>query len=262
MNCAQCRDNMIAYVEGLLDESSSTAFEAHLAECADCRAEMDEIISLQQRLVQAGQSPPSASLEAKVMNTIVRRQSQEIRKMKMHIAYRMAGVGAAAAAAIILVFAGMTFFHTDTRAEAAEMLAKAADAASNVRSIHIKCRMRTLPRDNFDLVWLEHDFVDIEMWKQFGEPERWRIEKPGRVAVVTGQDALMLIKPRTAVKGKSSNPGFSDWLKTLLDVDQIITDELRATFATGSGLKIVHAKGKSGGDKVLPRRKGTIPMTT
>ena len=50
MNCAECQDDLVAYIEGLLDREASLECRAHLEACAGCRAEYKAITSLQQRL--------------------------------------------------------------------------------------------------------------------------------------------------------------------------------------------------------------------
>ena len=40
MNCQQCRDELAAYLEGLLDEATGKQMDRHLAECAACQAEL------------------------------------------------------------------------------------------------------------------------------------------------------------------------------------------------------------------------------
>ena len=43
MNCAECRDNLVACLEGLLEAEQSRECQAHLESCAACRAEYGAI---------------------------------------------------------------------------------------------------------------------------------------------------------------------------------------------------------------------------
>jgi len=97
--------------------------------------------------------------------------------------------------------------------------------------------MRTPPRDNFDMIGLEYEFVPIEMWKRFGEPPQWRIEKAERVMVMDGQSSLMLAKPNFAVKG-TRDAGFAMWLTSLLDVDHVLENELQEARQQRSKLRL------------------------
>ncbi len=58
MNCAECRDNLVACLEGLLEAEPARHCQAHLQSCADCRAEYAAIARLQQRLAASGRVPP------------------------------------------------------------------------------------------------------------------------------------------------------------------------------------------------------------
>ena len=56
------------------------------------------------------------------------------------------------------------------------------------------------PETTLNRSGLDEDFQPIEMWKQFGNPPQWRIEKPGRVVVMDGKSAFLWIKPDIALK--------------------------------------------------------------
>ena len=54
MNCEECREELAAYLEGLLDEASRSRIESHLAECSACRAELQEVRQLTAQLARDG----------------------------------------------------------------------------------------------------------------------------------------------------------------------------------------------------------------
>ncbi len=108
---------------------------------------------------------------------------------------------------------------------ATALLAQSAESMADVRSVHLSARMRTLPGDNFELIGLNYDFVPIEMWKEFGDRPRWRVEKPGRVVVMDGQGTLMLIGSDTALRA-GPRTGFVEWLMPLLDPQRLLETEL------------------------------------
>jgi hypothetical protein len=87
--------------------------------------------------------------------------------------------------------------------------------------------MRTLPADNFEMIGVNYDFVPVEMWKSFGTPPKWRVEKPGRVVTMDGTASLLLIHGNEAMRG-GVRPGFVDWLMPLLDPDRVLQTELQA----------------------------------
>ena len=81
MNCEQCKELLVAYVEELLAESQKQAIESHLNTCPPCRAEADEIIGLRDRLAANGKALAQSDLENKVLNRIVQEQSSKLREV-------------------------------------------------------------------------------------------------------------------------------------------------------------------------------------
>ena len=43
MNCRECRDQLTAYLEGLLDEVVKRKIDGHFAECTACQAELRQV---------------------------------------------------------------------------------------------------------------------------------------------------------------------------------------------------------------------------
>lgn len=106
MNCAVCRENLVACVEGLLDREEELQCRAHLDACANCRAEYEAITSLQRCLIARGQ----ATAGVKIAETVMRRVRQEQFKPKKEtiltklLKHRWGfGLGAAAGAAAIII---------------------------------------------------------------------------------------------------------------------------------------------------------------
>jgi hypothetical protein len=145
------------------------------------------------------------------------------------------------------------------------LLAQSVHAMSNLRTVHITGRIRTLPNDNFELIGAQYDFVPIEIWREYTDPPRWRVEKPGRVVVMDGQSALLYIPhANSAVKGSavkgSTRAGFIEWLRPLLDPETILQKELadtrqgtaQAAVSESSGITTVairrHAQGNFAND--------------
>ena len=139
---------------------------------------------------------------------------------------------AAAAVIIIALALAANFINiSTTTVSAQEILAQATKAISNLHSIHINARMRTLPRDNFAYIGLELDFVPIEMWKRTNDTGliQWRIDKPGRLVLMDGESTILYIKPTFASKsGPSPNhyPYDSYWCGHILDVNKLLENEL------------------------------------
>jgi hypothetical protein len=134
------------------------------------------------------------------------------------------------------------------------VFAQAIKAVSDLQSVYIRLNVRTLPRENFATIGLGYDFVEHEMWKQFGDPPKWRVEKSGRVAVMDGQSSLLLIRgdrpdTGTAVKG-GAGQSYDSWLE-LLDVDRVLDSELRLAEQNGWDLQLAEETGPDGAPQLV-----------
>lgn len=156
----------------------------------------------------------------------------------------------AVATAVAAVCMGIFVFRGGSSAMAAELLAQGAQRLAGLSAIHIQARMRTLPRDNFEYIDVAHEFVGLDMWKRYGEPAQWRVEKAGRKVVMDGKAATLLIEPNLAAKG-GPDAGFVEWLKPLLDIDQVLSREVDLAARQGSRLSM----------RPSPSRKGEIEVT-
>jgi hypothetical protein len=251
MNCSECRDDFAAYQEGLLDPGAESRIKSHLTECPACRAEFDQVQCLVVRLTRAGPGASGILLETQVMDRIIHEQALVIRRLQMRKRIRMLGIGGALTAAVVLFFI-LGFWMTqpganvqaaeNAKVQAAETLAQGAKAVPKVSTIHIQGKLRTRPGDNFSYIDSKLDFVPIEVWKQFGENTKWRVEKPGRVIVMDGVSTIMLIKPNLACKIPSPTNGAFDsgWLFSLTNVQDLINEELQTALAKGWDMKLAH----------------------
>lgn len=239
---------MVAYAEKLLDSQSVGALRLHLEDCDPCRSLAAEQAQLRDRLLQAGQSLAGDSLEPAVMNRIFREQTFDLRRHVMRSRIAKAGLSlAAAAAVVVVVFTGLQ----NSTATAAEVFAQAIDAARNLRSVYLKLNVRNLPHDNFELIGLDYDFIPIEMWKEFAEPPKWRVEKEGRVAVMDGESAVMLMKRVNVAVRWGPRDEFGAWLGRLVNVEQVLDRELQRAEKMGWALELSKEKGADGSEKLV-----------
>ncbi|MGA2279001.1 MAG: hypothetical protein ABSG80_01710 [Verrucomicrobiota bacterium] len=236
MNCAECRENLVACVEGLLDREESLQCQAHLETCAACRAEHAAITRLQRQLVARGPATADVSLVNPVMRRIQAMQTEHERNSIMTKLFTRwgFGLGAAAGAAAIILIAFLAF--PKAQATAAEVMTKGAQAVAKLTSIHLRGQVRTAPQDNFSYINPDSEFYTIELWKQF-EPElKWRVEKPGRVAVMDGQSTVLYIKPANyGAKFPHPSPSAfdTDWLQRIANLSNTISNELNKAQTKG-----------------------------
>jgi hypothetical protein len=113
MNCEESKELLVAYFEGLLEDSEQQAVEEHLKDCPACQAELQELKGLHDRLVTNGKALAQSNLEKDVMNQVIREQNVRLKataratqalKIRRKI-MRSPVTRIAAAAAVIIVAA-------------------------------------------------------------------------------------------------------------------------------------------------------------
>ena len=254
MKCLEFKDNLVAYLEGLLDEDESNRIREHLNQCSECRAEHEAFVQLQKHLSVRGEQFAGASVVGPVMNRILQKEMKPERNFIMSFFYTKWGMGLSAAAGVALVFLSVFLIMPGNQATAAEVIERGIRAVSKLESVYMQCRARTLPNDNFELIGPEYDFVDMEIWKQFGEENRWRVEKPGRMVIMDGLSTYMLRKPfDEGIKmDRPSASGFdTKWLHEVADASVILTRELSAIQAGISDLNMTENIGVDGKSKTM-----------
>lgn len=114
MNCAECKEILVAYLEGLLTEDQKQAVSDHLKDCRACQAEAKQLTSLRDRLLSNGRVVAQSDLENDVMNQIVREQNVRLKAaqkatavLKLRRIIMKSSVTRLAAAAVVLVAAAL-----------------------------------------------------------------------------------------------------------------------------------------------------------
>ena len=110
MNCAECKEILVAYLEDLLAEPQKKAVTEHLKDCHSCQAEVKQLTNLQERLVSNGRAAAQSDLENEVLNRIVREQNVRLKAankagagLKLRRLIMKSSVTRMAAAAVIIV---------------------------------------------------------------------------------------------------------------------------------------------------------------
>lgn len=232
MNCAGCLENLVCLVEGLLDSEETVRCQVHLESCKTCRAEYTAVSSIQRRLTAHGQAAAGISVVDPVMQRIraARVEAERMNIMSVALKHRW-GLGLSFAACAVF-FVVLTIFNASkVQASAAAVMTKGADVIHNLSTIHFRGQLRTLPDDNFSYIDAKCDFVPVELWKQFGPELRWRVDKPGRTAVMDGMSTIHFIKPDYALKiGPAPNGAFdTQWLHQMANPGEMLDSELSAS---------------------------------
>ena len=114
MNCAECKEILVAYLEDLLAEPQKHAVTEHLKDCHLCQAEVKQLTNLRERLVSDGRAAAQSDLENEVLNRIVREQNVRLKAankagagLKLRRLIMKSSVTRIAVAAAVLVVAAL-----------------------------------------------------------------------------------------------------------------------------------------------------------
>jgi outer membrane lipoprotein-sorting protein len=167
-------------------------------------------------------------------------------------------VTAGCTVALLLLLVPMLHIGRKARvtSPAGTLWAQSVEALANAKSVHIVGRIRTIPGDNFELIGTQYDFVPIEIWREYTNPPRWRVEKPGRTVVMDGKSATLYLAKANTVSSGPPGAGYIEWLRPMLDPQSILQSEMAAAQATGienqtseaNGVLNVTVKRKAGGN--------------
>ena len=147
--------------------------------------------------------------------------------------YGKMGLGLVAAAAVLAVLLVPWSGTTHSQATAAVVLNQAIEALSDLSAVHIRLNMRSTPYGSFDIIDVDQDLRPHDIWKQFGDPPKFRVEKAARVVVMDGESSLLLVgglpetDHRPVANRVGPKTGLAEWLQYLMDVGQLLERELR-----------------------------------
>jgi len=163
MNCTECKELLVAQIEGLLDKSQEQAVAEHLKDCSACKAEAETLRGLHDRLTGNGKLLAQGDLENNVMNLIVREQKVRLKaaekaaeglKLRRIIMKSSITKVAAAAVIIIAVLIGMNpFGSTITFADVVKPL---LNARTLILDIVVNIGGSTVDEDNDPVI---HDTI-------------------------------------------------------------------------------------------------------
>ncbi len=221
MTCRQAQKHLVDLFDAAPPELGE--LRAHLAACAECGREYGAL----QTAVAAIQPPvriqASADFKERVMSKLTEWEAPARRRLVLP---RFVYVAVALLLLLLLApLAGNLGRRGRAPASVLSLLAQSAQAMANARSVHMLARMRTTPGENFEFIDPTADWVPLEIWTEAGPPFKWRVEKPGRVAVMDGTASMLVIKPDHVSRG-TARANYLEWMLILLDTDQLMEKEL------------------------------------
>lgn len=245
MNCQEANQRMTDLFDKETTPETGLVRE-HLANCPACRVLFEEHQQIFERVRQASRVAASHQFGAKIMNAITNAAALETAPTAnfwRRQGWRRWTVVACATALLVFLLPMLPLHLGGGRSTPAfSVLAQSIEAMSDVQTIHMTGRMRTLTGDNFELIGTDYGFVPLQIWRQYN-PSRWRVEKPGRTVVMDGQSAILYIGKLNAYMKAPPQAGFVEWLRPLLNPESILQSELDSAKQTPSEATVSEADG-------------------
>lgn len=258
MNCRSFRKRLSELIDVCPNPATTADLLAHAAECSECSLELCELREVISQVTPAQRLRASNQVKERIMNSITEidakeRTSAPRRSMRV----RLTRAGAFAAILLLAIFAAGRFAGkggSTSSSPFAATLAQAAEFAHGVRTMHISARMRTIPKDNFDYIDLNTPLIPVEMWKDFGDPSKVRIEKQGRQIVADENGTTMLegsgAAPLVYKFGGIAEQCFST-LAPILHPDTLFQRERGAAEKSDSVVNVATKTGSDGREKTI-----------
>jgi hypothetical protein len=231
---AMQRSNLTDKIADLFDETISTTNKElaiqQLKENADSADDLEFINLAATALTPSSEIKAGKTLKDNVMKQI--HESSEVTNNKPGRIIPFLRPGwkkiASIAALLLVTLAIAPIFGPrlfNTNAKAMTLLNNSIEAILNIKTMFISFQVRSVPGENLDLIDTKGDFIDYKLWKQFTPTVKWRIEKPGMIVAMDGQKQFRFMEKTGIGIVGSTEAGFVDWMKILLDPEKILKAE-------------------------------------
>ena len=145
MNCTECKEKLVEYIEGILPESQRQMIKEHLKDCQQCHAELTELKELGERLICDSAARRQSSVEDVVFNRIIREQNEKLKQAdRINRQFRIwkqimnNKITKYTAAAAMLLIGVLLINFLDISATSAYAMEQTIEASHSVRYLHIK----------------------------------------------------------------------------------------------------------------------------
>jgi outer membrane lipoprotein-sorting protein len=144
MKCVECIGKLVEYTEGLLPDMQKQEMEAHLKDCTQCRAELQEVSRLRERITINSKSRQSADFEDVVFNRIIREQNLRLkqadrisRQLQIWRNIMKNRITKLTTAAVIFAVVAITFIALDFSAKPAWAIEQTIEALKHIKAVYI-----------------------------------------------------------------------------------------------------------------------------
>ena len=258
MNCRSFRKRQAELLDACPNPATTADLLEHASECSACGRELREARAIMARITPSQRLHASSKIKERIMNSITINELNATQCASRADAarrpryFKLVQVGVFATILLLAIVAAGRF--TGRQSPACATLAQAAEFVQGVKTMHISARMRTIPVDNFDYIDLNTPLIPVEMWKEFGNTPKVRIEKQGRQIVADGKATTLLIESDAglfATKFDGLAEGCFPTLAPLLHADKLLQRESEATKKSDSVVSVAKKIGSDGKEKTI-----------
>jgi outer membrane lipoprotein-sorting protein len=227
MKCNFLNDRLADLFDETISPIEKESLMLHVNQCSECAAEYERYQQASASLTPRSQIKASNPLNVKLMKTT--EISNNTKKSRAGFA-RSRWFSSVSIAAVLILAVGILFlaqpgaFRNEARA-AEVLLNKSFAAMLNLKSMIVHFRVRSIPGDNMDLIDLNGRFVDYTVWREFGQPGKWRMEKEGMVVAMDGTHQYSLMEKSGQALMGQPGVGFIGWIRIFLDPQNILEVE-------------------------------------
>lgn len=233
MNCTEVNEKMADLFDNSVSPEQKDELFAHFKECKDCRELYEEMSGGIAELKPTVTIHASKNLHSRITDTALQ-SGKPFRSRTMRFLPGVTPAWKKVTAIAALLVLGLILFpvfnHSGVfvnKANAANsILENSINALSQVKSVYMEFTVRTRGNENFEYIDMKEKFVEHKLWRIYGNPSKWRVEKPGRTAVMDGKNQYLYVPGPGgfAIVGDTSR-GSIEWMRILLDPGKILQTE-------------------------------------
>ena len=233
MKCNEVSEKMADLFDDSISPESKNEFFSHFRECSDCRSLYEEMAGVMAELKPRITITAGNNFHTRILGKALQGENPYQSRRGRIIPVlsptwkRVTVIAALLAIVFVLfpLFNRLDLFRNNAQA-ANTLLQNSINALSEVKSVYMEFKVRTLESENFEYIDMNAGFVGHKLWKVFGNPSKWRIEKPGRTVVMDGKNQYLYVSgPGGFALIGAVDRGSVDWMKILLDPGKILQTE-------------------------------------
>ena len=232
MNCIEVKEKIADLFDDTVNPEIKDELFSHIRECNVCNKLYDDMSGIMNELQPRVTIHAGRNLHARILDrTLQIKSPYQTRRGRILPMLTPTWKKVAAIAALLAVF--FIFFPILNRPgwvknnslSANTILGNSMKALTDIKSVYMEFNVRTLEGDNFEYINVNEGFVEHKLWKVFGNPSKWRIEKPARTVVMDGSNQYMYCSQAGMALKANANAGFLGWMRILLDPENILFKE-------------------------------------